>query len=148
MLLGDIVAFFGRQDDFEEDGNGEDDGGEGGDLVEAYGEAKKAAAEYVRRRRLLRKIEQLLSTGSQSAVQKARRMSEAYLRKYGQHMNAILMAANAAQMDGDMERALSLTTHALEMEPHNARLHARAAAVHLKKTQHLVEGQESCSKHI
>jgi hypothetical protein len=148
VLLRNVAAFLGRQDVFEAEG----DGSEEVDGVEEeiqttttttttttrtqYGRAKDAADEYVGRRTRLRKIEQLLSKGSPRAVQKARRMSEAYLRQYGHHMNAVLMAANAAQMDGDTEQALSLTTRALSMEPHNARLHAMAAAMHFADEHH------------
>ena len=85
----------------------------------------------------MREIEGLLSSGSPSALRRARGMSKAYLRRYEGHMNAVLLAASAAQMDGDLSEAMSLIKHAISIEPQNARLHARAAALYLAKEQHV-----------
>ena len=105
-LLLDVFEFLGRQDVLDEFNEQKED------VTDAYGAARSAAAEYVRRRTQSREIEGLLSSGSPSALRRARGMSKAYLRRYGGHMNAVLLAASAAQMDGDLSEAMSLIKHA------------------------------------
>ena len=90
-------------------------------MTDAYGAARSAAAEYVRRRTQLRGIEG--SVVGQPECTEGQGMSKACWRHEGPER---CFCGSAAQMDSDLSEAMSLIKHAISIEPQNARLHARA----------------------
>jgi tetratricopeptide (TPR) repeat protein len=99
-------------------------------FVVAEATSREAAVQYLERRKVLRTAEALLSPGPDSDASRASAMLDEYLARWPNHLNALIMAANAASEAGV---AMQRWEQALALEPQNARLHAGAAAILMQR---------------